>query len=110
MRLLSPFDPVMRDRARVARLFGFDYRFEAFVPEAKRQYGYYVLPLLAGDQLVGRIDAKFQRECDTLAVRKVFWEAKVKATHARKRQLDEALERLANLIGAARVSLSTGKV
>ncbi|MFN0108303.1 MAG: winged helix-turn-helix domain-containing protein [Blastocatellia bacterium] len=103
MRLLSPFDPVIRDRARAARLFNFDYRFEAFVPEPKRQYGYYVLPILEGEQLVGRIDPKFQREHGVLEVRKVFWQPTIKVTKARKRQLDEALARLANLIGAAKV-------
>ncbi|MGH9801753.1 MAG: winged helix-turn-helix domain-containing protein, partial [Blastocatellia bacterium] len=105
MRLLSPFDPVIRERVRAARLFGFDYRFEAFVPEPKRQYGYYVLPILEGDQLVGRIDPKFQRERGTLEVRKVYWEPQVKVTKARWKKLDEALARLANLIGAERVEL-----
>jgi uncharacterized protein YcaQ len=103
MRLLSPFDPVMRDRARVLRLFGFDYRFEAFVPEPQRQYGYYVLPILEGEQLIGRIDPKFQRERGTLEVRKVYWEPAIKVTKARQKKLDEALARLANLIGAERV-------
>lgn len=103
MRLLSPFDPVLRDRARVARLFGFDYRFEAFVPEPQRQYGYYVLPLLEGDELVGRVAPKFQRARGTLEVRKVYWEPTIKVTKARQKKLDEALARLANLIGAARV-------
>jgi uncharacterized protein len=103
MRLLSPFDPVMRDRARVARLFGFDYRFEAFVPAPQRQYGYYVLPILEGEQLVGRIDSKFRREHSTLAVRQVFWEPQLKVTKARRKKLDEALARLANLIGASQV-------
>ena len=103
MRLLSPFDPVIRDRARAARLFNFDYRFEAFVPEPKRQYGYYVLPILEGEQLVGRIDAKFQREHDTLEVRNVYWEPAIKITKARQKKLNEALARLANLIGAAKV-------
>ena len=105
MRLLSPFDPVIRDRSRVARLFGFDYRFEAFVPEPKRQYGYYVLPILAGEQLIGRIDPKFQRDRDTLAVRNVFWEPKIKVTKARKNELNEALARLAKLIGATKVEV-----
>lgn len=103
MRLLSPFDPVIRDRARAARLFNFDYRFEAFVPEPKRQFGYYTLPILEGEQLVGRIDPKFQREHGVLEVRKVFWEPTIKVTQTRKKQLDEALTRLANLIGAAKV-------
>lgn len=103
MRLLSPFDPVIRDRARVARLFGFDYRFEAFVPEPKRQYGYYVLPILEGDRLVGRIDPKFQRDKRTLAVRQVYWEPSTRITKVRQRKLEEALWRLANLIGAEHI-------
>jgi uncharacterized protein YcaQ len=105
MRLLSPFDPVMRDRARVARLFDFAYRFEAFDPAPRRRYGYYVLPILEGDRLVGRIDPKFHRERDTLEVRKVYWEPMVKVTNTRKRQLDEALARLADLIGAGKIEL-----
>lgn len=105
MRLLSPFDPVIRDRARVARLFNFDYRFEAFVPEPQRKHGYYVLPMLEGDQLVGRIDPKFQRERGTLEVRKVHWEPAIKVTKARQKNLDEALIRLANLIGAGRLEI-----
>jgi hypothetical protein len=106
MRLLSPFDPVIRDRARVQRLFGFDYRFEAFVPEPQRRFGYYVLPMLEGEQLVGRIDPKFQRERGTLEVRQVYWEPNVKVTKARRKKLDEALARLANLIGAERVEVA----
>lgn len=103
MRLLSPFDPVIRDRTRAARLFNFDYRFEAFVPEPKRQFGYYVLPLLEGEQLVGRVDSKFQRERDTLEVRNIYWEPSAKITKLRRKKLDEALARLARLIGAANV-------
>ena len=62
MRLLCPFDPILRDRARCLRRFAFDYRFEAFTPAPKRQYGYYVLPILEGDRLVGRLDPKLHRE------------------------------------------------
>lgn len=105
MRLLSPFDPVIRDRARAQRLFGFDYRFEAFVPEPERKFGYYVLPILEGDQLVGRIDSKFQREQGALEVRRVYWEPTVRVTKTRQQQLAEALQRLATLIGAERFTL-----
>ncbi|HZS10509.1 MAG TPA: crosslink repair DNA glycosylase YcaQ family protein [Blastocatellia bacterium] len=103
MRLLSPFDPVLRDRARALRLFGFDYRFEAFVPEAKRQYGYYVLPILEADRLVGRLDPKFQRSRSVLEVRQVYWEPNVRATRVRRQKLEEALARLAQLIGAEQI-------
>ena len=99
-RLLSPFDPVLRDRARALRLFGFDYRFEAFVPEPARRYGYYVLPVLEGDRLVGRVDPKFQRDEGLLKIRRVFWEPGVRATRQRLKGLSEAAERLARFLGA----------
>jgi uncharacterized protein YcaQ len=99
-RLLSPFDPVLRDRARALRLFGFDYRFEAFVPEPQRRFGYYVLPVLEGDRLVGRIDPKFERAAGLLKVRRVYWEPGVRATRERLKGLQEAAERLASFVGA----------
>ncbi len=103
MRLLCPFDPVLRERDRAFRLFGFDYRFEAFTPSAKRQYGYYVLPVLEGDRLVGRIDPKFHRSKSVLEIRRVHWEANVRVTRTRRRKLEEAASRLAKLIGAERI-------
>ena len=99
-RLLSPFDPVLRDRARALRLFGFDYRFEAFVPEPQRRFGYYVLPVLEGDRLVGRVDPKFERAEGLLKVRRVYWEPGVRATRERVKGLKEAAERLARFVGA----------
>ena len=56
LRIINPFDPVVRDRNRLKRLFGFDYRIEIFVPAAKRRFGYYVFPILEGDRFVGRIE------------------------------------------------------
>ncbi len=89
-RLLSPFDPVMRDRARVLRLFNFDYRFEAFVPAARRQYGYYVLPILEGDRIVGRTDLKLHRDKSTLVVKGLWWEPGVRPTKKRLRSFEAA--------------------
>jgi uncharacterized protein YcaQ len=102
-RLLSPFDPVLRDRARAQRLFGFDYRFEAFVPAPARKHGYYVLPVLEGDRLVCRVDPKFERAEGALKIRRVFWEPGVRTTRARLKGLEEAAERLARFLGAERV-------
>jgi uncharacterized protein YcaQ len=100
MVILCPFDPILRDRARTRALFGFDYRFEAFVPEAGRQFGYYVLPLLERDALVGRLDAKCHRERGVLEVKGLWWEAGVRPAKARLRRLRTALEALARRIGA----------
>ena len=105
LRLLAPFDPVIRDRDRALRRFGFDYRFEAFVPEPKRQYGYYVLPLLEGTRFVGRLDPKFHRDRGLLEVKGLWWETGVKATKARLRALRQALEDLAAWLGAEDVIL-----
>jgi len=109
LRLLAPFDPVVRDRKRLARLFAFEYRFEAFTPAAKRRYGYYVLPILERDRLVGRLDPRFDRERETLVVQKVWWERGVVETATRRRALAHAVEKLAARIGARSVELPRAK-
>jgi uncharacterized protein YcaQ len=73
--LLSPFDSLIRDRSRTRRVFGFDYRIEVYVPEPKRKYGYFVLPLLLGDRLVARFDLRADRRTSTLQVRGSYVEA-----------------------------------
>ncbi|MDA0218810.1 MAG: winged helix DNA-binding domain-containing protein [Proteobacteria bacterium] len=103
LRLLAPFDPIVRDRKRAEHLFGFDYRFEAFVPAPKRQYGYYVLPILEGDRLTGRADLKTDRQASTLALQGLWWEAGVKSGAGRRAALAAELARLARFVGVERV-------
>lgn len=99
LRILNPFDPVIRDRKRLQRLFGFEYTVEMFVPAAKRRWGYYVYPLLEGDRFVGRIEVKADRKAGRLNVIKLWPEPGVKWTSARQAKLDAELVRMARLIG-----------
>lgn len=69
-RLIGPFDPLLRDRRRASRVFGFDYLFEAYVPRAKRVYGHYVMGVLSGGRMIGRVD--IQRVGDQLRVNGIF--------------------------------------
>ena len=108
LRILNPFDPVIRDRNRLSRLFGFDYRIEIFVPAAKRRWGYYVYPLLEGDRFVGRIEVKSDRVRGELSVIALWPEPGVKWTSARQAKLDAELGRLARFVGATDVVWLTG--
>ncbi len=108
LRVLSPFDPMLRDRTRAKGLFGFDYTVEMFVPEAKRQYGYYVFPILEGDRLVGRVDMKAYRDADRLNVRAVWPEPKIKWGKGRIRAFETELDRVLKLAGVSQVTWEPG--
>lgn len=101
VRMLSPFDPIARDRKRLLRLFDFDYRFEAFTPGHKRVHGYYVLPMLCGDRLIGRADLKHHRAEGVLEVKGLWRE---RGAPRMDDEVDAALSRLATFIGADRVA------
>ena len=76
---LSPFDRLVHDRNRALALWDFFYRLEMYVPKAKREYGYYVLPILRGDRVVGRIEPLHDRKAGVLRVLGTWWEGRAYA-------------------------------
>jgi uncharacterized protein YcaQ len=92
--LLTPFDRLIHDRRRAEALWDFSYRIEIYVPAAKREFGYYVLPLLVGDRVVGRAEPVFDRKTRTLKLLGAWGDTS---------RLDEAMDELAAWLGATRV-------
>lgn len=93
-RFISPFDPAIRDRKRAFRLFGFDYTIEVFVPEKKRRYGYYVMPILEGESFIGRADLKVHRQNNRMEIKGLWPEPNVIFDRHRKRAVEAAVAEL----------------
>ena len=108
LRVLSPFDPALRDRKRAERIFGFRYRIEIFTPAPQRQYGYYVFPLLEGDRMVGRIDMSGDRGADVLRVTTLWPEPGIRWGKLRQARLEAELDRVARFAGLSRTTFGTG--
>jgi len=102
--LLSPFDNLICDRARTRLLFDFDYTIEIYVPASKRKHGYYVLPLLHGDRLIGRIDAAMDRARGVLNVNAIYAEPDAPKTKSTTRAIAEAIESLAKFLQAREIT------
>jgi uncharacterized protein YcaQ len=102
VRLLSPFDPITWRRDRALRLYEFDYRIEIYTPEAKRKYGYYTLPILYRDRLVGRVDLKNDRKAKALNVQSLWHEPWLTKTELKAitPELVKELKLAANWVGA----------
>ncbi|MFJ2621464.1 winged helix-turn-helix domain-containing protein [Glutamicibacter sp. NPDC087344] len=101
LRLLSPFDSMVFNRRRLERFFDFEYRVEIYVPQNKRRYGYYVFPMLYGENFVGRVDLKADRKNSVLQARAVHWEPGVSPEISR--ELDLELQRMARWLELDRV-------
>jgi uncharacterized protein YcaQ len=95
---LSPFDRLIHDRDRAEALWNFRYRLEMYVPKAKREYGYYVLPILRGDRLIGRIEPALDRKTGVLQVNGIWWQDDAKPVSVQK-----PLKDLAAFVGAKRI-------
>lgn len=102
--LLSPFDRLIHDRVRTRLLFGFEYQLEIYIPKAKRRYGYYVLPILHGDRLIGRIDPVFDREDRVLRVNGLWAEDGTPASAGPA--VARAIRELAAWLGAGDLSFA----
>jgi uncharacterized protein len=105
--LISPFDNLIADRVRTIQFFNFDFKIEIYVPEAKRKYGYYVLPVLYGDKLIGRIDPKIDRENGILNVNAVHAEPDAPKVGAEVRK---SIESLATFLGASEINYNSKRV
>jgi uncharacterized protein YcaQ len=104
--LLTPFDPVVWKRDRAERLYDFLYRIEIYVPEPKRQYGYYVMPFLLGDDLVARVDLKADRQRGRLRVPGAFGEPGIDRP-AVARALAAELQSMAGWLGLGEVAVGS---
>jgi uncharacterized protein YcaQ len=103
--LLSPFDPVVWDRARAQDLFGFEYTIECYTPAAKRKYGYYVLPILHRGRLVGRVDAKAHRQAGLFQVLGIWLEPGETATPGLVEGVGNAIRECAAWHGTPRIAI-----
>ena len=99
---LSPFDRLIHDRDRAEALWDFYYRLEMYVPKAKREYGYYVLPILRGDRIIGRIEPAYDRKAEVLHVKGVF--AEPGAPAGAGPGIARATRNLAKWLGAKEIS------
>jgi uncharacterized protein YcaQ len=103
--LLSPFDNLTWDRQRVRDLFSFDYRIEMYQPAAKRQYGYYVLPILHQGRMVGRLDPKADRKTKTLIIRAVYLEPDQPASDELVQGIAGALREFMSFHGSEKLTI-----
>jgi uncharacterized protein len=92
--LLSPFDPLVYDRDRTERLFGFKYALEMYKPRDKREFGHFVLPIVHDGRLVGRLDSERDRKANELVIRKLHWEGDEKPSAATRAAVDQAIDEL----------------
>lgn len=105
--LLSPFDNLICDRDRTEQLWDFYYRIEIYVPAAKRQYGYYVLPILHGERFIGRIDSQLERKSGVYSINALYPESEADVTPETGQAIAARLGELAKWIGAK--SLAVGE-
>jgi uncharacterized protein YcaQ len=105
--LLSPFDSLLINRSRTEQMFGFHFRMEIYVPKVKRRYGYFVMPILHEDRLIGRIDPLFERTRDTLVINALHVEPGFRLTARSKTAVVGAIESLSQFLGASNITYAS---
>jgi uncharacterized protein len=106
-RLLSPFDNLICDRTRTESLFDFNFRIEIYVPAHKRKYGYYVLPILHGDRIIGRMSPAYDRATQVLTIERIFAEPSASRAPAVARAIRAEIEQLGAFLGATSIKIGT---
>jgi hypothetical protein len=104
--LLSPFDNLICDRVRTRLMWNFDFTIEIYVPKEKRQYGYYVLPILHGDQLIGRVDSQMNRKQKRLEINTIHAEPSAPLDLSTGKMVRDAIDELATFLGANNISFT----
>jgi uncharacterized protein YcaQ len=104
--LLSPFDPLIADRGRTKLMWDFDFAIEIYVPKDKRKFGYYVLPILHGDQLIGRIDPTMDRKTGVLTINGIWAEPTAPKDKLTGKTVATTIEGLARFLGASKINYS----
>jgi len=108
VKILSPFDNAVIQRERIQQLFGFDYLIECYVPEAKRTFGYFVLPILYGNDFVGRIDCKAERSIGLFSIRKMHKEKGFQSNADFREAFQTAMNAFSNFNGCSTWRLEKG--
>lgn len=104
IHLLSPFDNLVINRKRLKEIFDFEYTIECYVPEPKRVYGYYCLPILSGNKFAGRLDAKADRAAGNFILKNIYFEEKFKGSISFNEKLKKEIQNFAEFTGCSKVS------
>lgn len=108
--LLSPFDPLIADRGRTKLMWDFDFAIEIYVPKEKRKFGYYVLPILHGDHLIGRIDPSMDRKTGVLTINGIWAELNAPKDKLTAQAVAQSIENLAKFLGATKIDYNKKQI
>ena len=104
LEFLAPLDPMLWDRKLVEAIWDYQYSWEIYTPAERRKYGYYVLPMLYGEKMIGRIEAAADRKADTLVIKNIWYESGIRQTKKLNAAIDAAIRRLAKFNDCSRIT------